>query len=496
MICVSIGRTRHKMMIMEHRALAARGAELAELRVDWLSHSPDIPRLLKDRPTPVVVTCRRKEDRGQWRGDEELRLRVLKEAIISGAEYVDLEMDVAADVRRYGPTKRIISHHDFEETPDNIAEIHEHLCSLDPDVVKLVTMANSPSDMIRMLKVVAKSKVPTIGFCMGDLGIPSRILCGKYGAPFTYATFSSERELAPGQITFDDMKRIYHYDQIDAETEVYGVIGDPIGHSLSPLIHNAAFADKNINAVYVPFRIPNDFLNETLDDFDWLDVRGISVTIPHKVAVLGKATHKDASVEAIGAANTLYRNKRGTWFSTNTDYGAARESLRLGMAQGGNNDTTFSGKHILVLGAGGVARAVAMGVIKAGSIVMISSRTQDKAKQLAEQLGCKHIQWENRGSAYCDILVNCTPVGMHPNVDDSPFPSHWLRDGMLVFDTIYTPENTMLIKAAKERGCRTVSGVEMFILQAGEQFQCFTQESAPIDVMREALRRGISAVKE
>ncbi|HAA50445.1 MAG TPA: shikimate dehydrogenase, partial [Planctomycetaceae bacterium] len=210
MICVSIGRTRHKMVLAEHRALAERGAELVELRLDWLSHVPDVNRLIADRPTPVVITCRRRADKGRWSGSEEQRQTALRSAIVGGAEYVDIEDDIAKSVPRYGETRRIVSHHNFDETPDDLEEIHERMCDLDPDIIKLVTMANKPEDSVRLLKLVSSSEIPTIGFCMGELGLTSRLLCGKYGSPFTYATFSSERTLAPGQLSFREMTETYH----------------------------------------------------------------------------------------------------------------------------------------------------------------------------------------------------------------------------------------------------------------------------------------------
>jgi len=496
MICVSIGRTRHKMVVHEQHALAERGAELVELRLDWLSKPPDLPRLLSGRPTPCVITCRRQSDQGRWRGTEEQRLALLRAAIVDGAEYVDIEDDVAPLVRRYGSTRRIISHHNFEETPENLEEIHHGLTKLDADIVKLVTMATTPSDAVRMLRLVRGAKTPTIGFCMGELGLLSRILCGKYGAPFTYASFSSERELAPGQISFDEMRNVYHYDRINRETDVYGVLGDPIAHSLSPLIHNAAFRSENINAVYLPFRVLKQTLGHVLHDFEWLDVKGYSVTIPHKEAVLEEIERHDRFVTEIGAANTIYRDTEGVWSTTNTDYEAALASIRLGLETGGHGDQDLSGRKVLMLGAGGVAKAIALGLVRAGAGVTICSRTHARAMALAEKLGCQQIQWENRGAVFADILVNCTPVGMHPSVDESPFAMNWFRDGMLVFDTIYNPENTLLLKEARQHNCRTVSGVEMFVRQAAMQYERFLGRAAPVDVMREALRHGISAVKQ
>jgi len=496
MICVSIGRTRHKMMTLEHHALAERGAELVEFRLDWLSRPPDLPRLLEGRPTPCVITCRRQSDRGRWRGSEEQRQALLRAAIVAGVEYVDIEDDVAGSIRRYGSTKRIVSHHNFEETPEELEEIHERLCKLDPDIVKLVTMANTPSDAVRLLQLVKDAKVPTIAFCMGELGLFSRILCGKYGAPFTYASFSSERELAPGQVAFDEMRNLYHYDDINPRTQVYGVLGDPIAHSLSPLIHNAAFRHEGMDAVYIPFRVLKQTLPNTLHEFEWLKIRGYSVTIPHKEAVLEEVTRHDRFVDEIGAANTLYRDAEGTWCATNTDYEAALASIRLGMqTEDQLGETELSGKKVLMLGAGGVAKAIGLGLVRAGAAVTICSRTHARAVALAEKLGCQQIQWENRGAVFADILINCTPVGMHPHVDDSPFAMNWFRDNMLVFDTIYNPENTLLLKEARLHNCRTVSGIEMFVRQAAMQYERFVGQAAPVDVMREALRRGISAVK-
>lgn len=495
MICVSIGRTRHKMVTLEHQALAQRGAELVEFRLDYLSHLPDLGRLLKDRPTPVVVAIRRAADKGRWRESEEQRLTILRQAIVQGVEYVDLEWDIASEIRRYGKTKRIISYHNFDETPEDLAQIHARMTKLDPDIIKLATMANSPGDMVRMLQLVKHSGVPTAGFCMGEFGMASRVLCGKYGSPLTYATFNKDRELAPGQLSFDEMKHLYRFDQINADTQVFGVLGDPLAHSYSPLIHNSAFQHLGINAVYVPFRVPKDKLQSTLRDFDWFDVNGYSVTIPHKEDVIAKADISDEAVHTIGAANTLWKDAGGQWHATNTDYLAALQTLAIGMESEPDNHFVLAGKRVMMLGAGGVAKAIGAGVLKNGAILMIASRSIARSKELAEKLGCQHVLWENRGAQYADVLINCTPVGMHPNVEDSPFADNWLREGTLVFDTIYNPENTLLIKRAKQRECRTVTGLEMFIRQAAAQFELFTGQAAPIEQMRETLRRELSPVR-
>jgi len=493
MICISLGRTRHSSMMEEHQALAEKGAELVELRVDFMRKRPDMGRLLKDRPTPVVVTCRRKADRGRWFGTEEQRLAILREAIIGGAEYVDLEVDVAGSIRRYGKTKRIVSYHNFDETPLELFDIHQRMAKLDPDVIKIVTMANSPGDNVRMLELVGAAGVPTVGFCMGEMGTISRVLCGRYGSPFTYASFSREREMAPGQLSWAEVRNLFRFDHISEGTAVFAVIGDPIAQSKSPLIHNAAYRKLGLNAVYVPIRVPPDLLQESLKELERLSVAGFSVTIPHKEGVLQYAEQMDEATDLMGAANTLFR-RDGRWFATNTDAPAAISAIQDGLRKAGSIPD-LAARKVLILGAGGAARAVGHGLLQQGAVVTLTNRSRDRGKSLAAELGCQFTSWENRGSEICDVLVNCTSVGMHPNIDESPFEQHWLSDSTLVFDTVYNPEQTLLLKQARDRGCASVSGVEMFIRQAALQFELFTGYEAPVEYMTETLRRSNAAAR-
>jgi 3-dehydroquinate dehydratase/shikimate dehydrogenase len=221
------------------------------------------------------------------------------------------------------------------------------------------------------------------------------------------------------------------------------------------------------------------------------------VTLPHKEAVVERAKQFDGPVQDIGAANTLYRGADGVWRGANSDYDAALASLNLGLqpTEPGAEPIAepLMGKRVLMLGAGGVARAIGLGVMRAGGALTVANRTHDRAVELAKHLGCQQILWENRGAAYADILINCTSLGMHPDVNQSPYAENWLREGMLVFDTVYNPEQTLLIKHAKDRGCRVVTGVEMFVRQAAIQSEKFTGRPAPLELMREALRKGISA---
>jgi 3-dehydroquinate dehydratase/shikimate dehydrogenase len=496
MICVSIGRSRHQQMLAEHRQLVECGAKLVELRLDYIHGEVNLKRLITDRPGPVVITCRRHVDGGKWDGREETRILLLRSAIAAGVEYIDLEDDVAALIPRYGDTKRIVSLHDFKATPPNLEEIHDRLAALDADIVKISAMANHPHDNIRMLRLIRSSSIPTIGLCMGDIGTPSRILVRKFGAPFTYATFHHERALAPGQLSFAHMTEIYHSEQVDADTVVYGVVADPVAHSLSPQVHNAALRHAGLNAVYVPFRVPAEDLDQFITDAEELDIRGLSVTIPHKEAVLKRLTKIDGAVVGVGAANTIvFQN--GQLHGYNTDYRAAMDCLEsaLGISED-EGPTRLTGKTALVLGAGGAAKAIAYGLIRRKMEVVICGRTFERAQKLAQRLGCRAIEWPVRHTVAADVLVNCTPAGMHPNVDDTPYDSYRLKPSMVVFDTVYNPENTLLVKDARGRNCTVITGVEMFVRQASLQFQLFTGRDAPADLMRDVLKRATGSAKQ
>ena len=466
---------------------------LVELRLDYINGDVKLRRLVADRPCPAIISCRRTVDGGKYAGSEEQRQLLLRTAIAEGVEYVDLEDDVATSIRRFGKTKRIISVHDFRKTPDDLDEIHRRLCGLDPDIIKICTMANHPNDNLRMLEVARRSKVPTVGLCMGDIGIPTRILAGKFGAPFSYATFHHERVLAPGQLSFQQMTETYHYDQIDADTEVYGVVADPVGHSLSPLIHNVAFRHFKLNKVYIPIRVPREDLARFIDDAE---------------AGHPRAERHDSAQG--GGCQKADRGRRRRSRHRRRQYGHLRweetaglqHRLPSGDGQPRSHDrrarrgrTASGGQDGARLGAGGAGKAVVYGLTRRGVNVVVSDGVARQALTLAQRFNCRSIEWSARHSVAADLLFNCTPVGMHPNVDETPFEKHHLRPSMLVFDAVYNPENTLLVKEARSRNCTVVTGVDMFVRQACRQFELFTGKEGPADLMRETIRRAIGAAK-
>lgn len=493
-VCVIVGRTRHKMMIAELDEAVKRGAAFIEVRLDFLAKAIEFQRLLPLKKCPWVATLRRHEEGGRWTGTEVERKSILRQAIVDGFDWVDLEMDIAREIPRFRSVKRIISYHNFEETPADLEGILAEMYQLDGDVYKIAVTAQSPLDNMRVLKIIQNATKPTIGHCMGEMGFPSRVLSLKYGAPFTYAAFNKERGIAPGLPSLDELRRIYHVDSINAETQVFGVIGDPVAHSFSPLLHNEMFRQTGINGVYVPFRVPRGDLQPTIKAFEAIPVKGYSVTIPHKEGAAALAIETDNRVKETSAANTLVFRENG-YHAWNTDYQAVLESILSNLPVDDDGvKRNLKECHALILGAGGAARAVAHALHRAGTFVHISSRTFERARLLAHEVKGRAHDWEARHSVDCHILVNCTPIGMHPNVDDSPIHHSSLKVGMLVFDTVYNPESTMLIKNARDRRCLVVTGVEMFVRQAALQYQFFTGQPASLDMMRAIMHKALSPV--
>ncbi len=374
MICVSLGRSRHKRMIAEHQYLVEQGAKLVELRLDFIGRAVNLKRLMDNRPGPIVIAARRREDGGRWIRTEQERLMLLRSAIVAGAEYVDIEADIASQIPRYGNTKRIISYHDFSGTPLELEELHEAMAEEDADIVKIATMASTFDDNIRMMNMVKNAKLPTIGICMGEIGMVTRILANRLGSPFTYATFSVDKKMAPGQLNWKEMNELYDYDNITENTELFGVIADPVAHSYSPLIHNTAFKQQGMDARYLPFRVLAEDLPNFMEGAKQLGISGVSITIPHKERALEFCTQAESSATGIGAINTMVFQDNDR-LGYNTDYRAAMDCIEAIYEIKKNAERPMQGITALVLGAGGVSRAIAWGLRQRHAEVIISSRT-------------------------------------------------------------------------------------------------------------------------
>jgi len=485
MICIPI-TARSAEDSISKMISASKHADIVELRIDYIPELQNaltcIEESLKSKTKPVIITNRPEREGGEFTGSEQDRLHLLQKAIDLGADYVDVEYDSIKQITRRNSSKIIISSHNFKETPHNLSKIYDDICQQKPDIVKIVAYANDITDNFRIFELLKSAKVPTISFCMGESGYISRILTSKFGGFLTFASLEKGKESAPGQLTEDELSNIYHFKEINRETTLYGIIGNPVSHSMSPAIHNAAFTEKGLNNVYVPLKIADieTFMKECRE----IDFQGFSVTIPHKESILPFLDDLDHTARKIGAINTIV-NLNGKLTGYNTDCMAAVMGLEDSMKEA---NEMLSNKKVSIIGAGGAARAIAFGLKEKGCDITIFNRTTERAEKLSQDVKCEFKSLEDIHKLYSDILINTTSIGMFPDVDQTPVSKGILKEGMVVFDAVYNPIETRLLREANENGCHTVNGLSMFINQAAEQFRLWTDIDVPIELMTKVVK--------
>jgi 3-dehydroquinate dehydratase/shikimate dehydrogenase len=315
---------------------------------------------------------------------------------------------------------------------------------------------------------------------MGEIGLPARILALREGSALAYAPVAAAT--APGQVSLDDMKHLYRAHALTCRTRVYGVIGDPVGHSLSPLLHNTGFVARHVDAVYLPFLVHD--LRDFLKAVPEFGIRGFSVTIPHKQSILKYLRECDPLAAEIGAVNTVVVRRDGSLFGCNTDY--------VGILRALEKKIVLAGSRVLIFGSGGAARAVAFALAKAGALVGICARREKAARWLAKAASGEVVPRRALRSESFDAILNATPIGMHPHGQISPLSSRELNC-RIVMDLIYRPQRTQLLKLAAQKRISTVSGVEMFLVQGFAQWELWTGQPAPESIMRKAVLRALGA---
>lgn len=499
-------------------AAARAGADLVELRLDYLADTGDqaLHLLLDKPPCPLLVTCRSSAEGGQFRGSDQQRVDLLTRSARIGGDWVDLELaslpkadallnELAQASAAGRPVPGLIlSAHNFQRRPADLMDILARMEAAPGAVNKVAFAATGPEDAWAAFDVLRASQKPAMALAMGETGVASRILARKFGAFGTFASLHPGAQSAPGQTTIEQLRTLYRWDSIGPDTRIYGVIGCPVGHSMSPAIHNAAFAADGLDAVYVPLRIEPGaenfarFIDAVLER-PWVGLAGVSVTIPHKEHALARVggENVDALAQAIGAVNTIVFTGQPAepMKGYNTDYAAAIDALVSAM---NCRREDLAGRQVAVLGAGGAARAIVAALAHYGADTVIYNRTADRAEQLAREFGSPRGRvcarsLDRLAHASADIYINCTPIGMFPKIDACPLPEGLpLPAETVVFDTIYNPVRTRLLERAAAAGCRTVSGLDMFVNQAVAQYELWTARPAPRDVMRSVVLRCLT----
>jgi 3-dehydroquinate dehydratase/shikimate dehydrogenase len=471
--------------MLERAEDAVRENTLLEFRLDYLAKPlAALPKLKEfldlHREVTAIATCRREANGGKFAGKVADEMEVLGKAAAAGFHLVDVELQTADTLKpadwkklRAHNVAVLISYHDFKTTKD-LEKIYARIQPMQPDFIKIVSTARSLADNVTMMRFLEdkRDEGNVVGICMGDHGIISRVLGLRAGSRFTFAAATVGEETAPGQIAARTLTESYRVDQVDAGTRVYGVAGDPVRHSLSPIMMNTAFHRETVNAVFLALQ--TEKIEDLLVLIREVPVHGVAVTMPLKQAIMKHLDRTDALSQKIGACNTVVRSQDGKLIGYNTDV--------IGIVRPLEQRIELRKAKVLLLGAGGAARAAAFGLKQKGADVFILNRTPQTAQKLAREAEAKTIRRDQVAKTTFDIVVNATSVGMAGSKQQTILEEKELN-AKLVFDMVYNPLETPLLKMARSKGIAVITGAEMFVQQGADQFQLWTGKPAPREDM-------------
>jgi 3-dehydroquinate dehydratase / shikimate dehydrogenase len=489
-LCVAI-QAGSAAEMMERAEAALKDTRFLEFRLDSLGRPGSALAALTEflaehKDVTAIATCRRKDHGGHFAGSLTAELEVLLKAAQAGCRIVDLEVESAEEARpaqlekfrealRSAGAALLVSFHDFARTR-GLEQAANRIAAFHPDFVKVVSTAHALTDNLAVLRLIEdrSRSAHVVGIAMGEEGLVSRVLGLRAGAAFTFASLDDGVETAPGQVTARTLRELYRLEQLDAATRIFGVAGNPIAHSLSPLMQNTAFRREHVNAVLLPLKVRTlaDLLTLVLE----LPMSGVAVTMPLKQEVLPHLANMDPLTAKIGACNTIRTGADGKLYGFNTDVAGVVRPLEKRLR--------LKGARVAVLGAGGAARAAVFGLVEQGAEVLIVNRTHEHAVALAKAAKAKALKHEQLAKNRFDVLINSTPCGMTGTRQALPIKEDELNAG-LVFDMVYTPMETPLLKLAASRGIPVIGGLEMFVQQGARQFEIWTGKPAPeADMLR------------
>jgi len=480
---------------------AARVADLAEIRLDYLRDFDfhdfeSLKALLEEKPLPVIITCRAAAEGGQQHVEDSVRLRLLVEGARQLAEFCDIEASAFEAAASLAPdfSKLIVSWHNFEETPSDLDAVYDRITSLPAAVHKIVTHANDFSDSLTIFRLLDRAKRENrklIALAMGQRGLITRVVGPGRGSFLTYGSIARGGESAAGQPTCDELINLYRVRSLTANCRIVGIVGNPLGHSASPVMQNRALGELDLDCVYLPFETGN--LGSFFESFgrsqspDLAEsLLGFSVTIPYKADVIPFLDVIDATAEEVGAVNTV-ANKGGQLIGYNTDVSAAIEPLA--------RVCSLSSEHCAVVGAGGASRAVVYGLRQRGARVTVFARDPARARQLGERFGAAVEPLDMIAACDASILINTTPIGMRGHSEgESPVPPNALSNRRIVYDLVYNPPETRLLAEARTLGCLTIGGIEMLVAQGVAQFELWMGQKPTAGNMHAAVMDWLSRV--
>ena len=489
-LCVALTGSEPAGLLLRAESMV-RDNPFMEFRLDYFSQPaaalPKLKHFLDLHPeATVIATCRRAVNGGKFKGSIQSQLDILLKAAAAGFQLVDIEFQSAEGLKseQYTDLRNrvgvILSFHDFKATK-KLDDIFSGMSELPADFYKVVTTATNLSDNVTMMKFLQShsGKHEMVGLCMGEQGIISRVLGVRAGSVFTFASAARGEETGPGQVAISELRDTYRIEMVEASTQVYGVAGDPVSHSLSPIMMNAAFRRETVNAVYLGLHAKN--LKDLLACTNDIPLRGMSITMPYKEQIVAALSNSDPLTRQIGACNTVVRGQDGKLYGFNTDVAGIVSPLEQRM--------TLPGKRILVIGAGGAAKAAVYGLKARNAEVFVANRTAEHAQSLARRAKAKYVKRADLAKLNFDVIINATPLGMNGN-RQSPLDEKELNTNY-VFDLVYTPAETKLMKMAKAKGLHVIPGLEMFVQQGARQFEIWTGKPAPVAEMAYVVSKAL-----
>jgi 3-dehydroquinate dehydratase/shikimate dehydrogenase len=476
MICISVAEASRRFALVD-MLNAGPQCDLLELRLDRFDAAANISELLAAKPKPVIMTCRRGEDGGDWQGPEEERLALLRQCIVSKADYVEIELDIADQIRPFPPSKRVISYTNLMETPEDLAEIYAKALTKSPDVIKLVVPARSPEEVWPVVQILAKPAVPTVVVGLGKPGIMLSLLARKMGAPWTYAALERGMEAYHGQATVADLETVYHYRSIEKTTPLVGVTGSSELSYLNVALLNTALASLKQPLRCLPLEIGDLQLFRKV--LDVVKIGNAVIDAEHQAPVRGIVADLKPSAQVAEAADFL-THEEGKWHGHNLFTRAASAALNETLRVKKPGEKPLQGQVVMFAGVNGPAHVLAVQVQHGGGIPILASRDKEMAHGLAQKLGCRFVLPEAIYTTLHDVLIRC---------DDSELSASYLRSGMTVLDLTALPRPSAFLAEAEQRGCHVVSPRQVLVELAARQVRAIAGEDVARAPLVEILNR-------
>jgi 3-dehydroquinate dehydratase/shikimate dehydrogenase len=484
MICVSIAQTSHKLAFVD-MLNAGNQCDLLEIRLDRFEKSPHIRALIEASPKPTIVSCRRREDGGAWEGTQAARLTLLRQAVLDKADYVEIELDCADQVRRYGDTKRVITYTNTAEVPDDLEAIYAEACRKDPDVIKLTLPARTPEEAWPLLKIVAKGQRPTVAVGWGRNGMMLNILGRRYKAPWTYAALEKGMETYPGMLSIRELEDFYDYRAIDSKTPLLAVTGLADEQLIVSRVLNHGFRLTGNKTRCLPLEMGEVELFRKIAQA--IKLAGVIVEDRLREQIVSVVNSSEEAVQSAGAADFI-AIVGDQWRAFNVMYRCVVSSIEDALRQIHPAEKPLAGRTIVVVGCGPTARSIAVAVQKRGGAVVLADSDNDRAQRIARQLGCRFVATTQVYSTVADAMVLCrSDTDPQPGKAAIDIPRSVARESMLAVDLTNLPFNTPFLDEVRVLGGIAVAPVDVFVRLMQTVLKAYTGQTLTAEQLREPL---------